>query len=198
MMSAFFSLSPHAAAPTFIDRTQKIWDWFSGSPLHIFEIILVAVIAQRLGSRAITRAMNRLASVDLNHGHAATANRQKERARTTGTVLTSTLNAVIWVIALGMVLGEFGLNLGPLIASAGVIGIAFGLGAQTIVRDVLAGLFMLIEDQYGVGDRIDVLEISGRVERVGLRITTVRDEAGTLWYLRNGEILKVGNRSQSG
>ncbi len=198
MMSAFFSLSPYAAAPTVIDRTQKIWDWFSGSPLHILEIILVAVIAQRLGSRAITRAMNRLASVDLSHGLAATAHRQKERARTTGTVLTSTLNAVIWVIALGMVLGEFGLNLGPLVASAGVIGIAFGLGAQTIVRDVLAGLFMLIEDQYGVGDRIDVLEISGKVEKVGLRITTVRDEAGTLWYLRNGEILKVGNRSQSG
>ena len=97
-----------------------------------------------------------------------------------------------------MILGEFGLNLGPLIASAGVIGVAFGLGAQTIVRDVLAGLFMLIEDQYGVGDRIDVLEVSGIVERVGLRITTVRDDAGTLWYLRNGEILKVGNRSQSG
>lgn len=197
-MSAFFSLSPHAAALTFADRTAKIWDWFSGSPMHILEIILVALIAQRLGSRAITRAMNRLASVDLSHRLGATANRQKERARTTGTVLTSTLNAVIWVIGLGMILGEFGLNLGPLIASAGVIGIAFGLGAQTIVRDVLAGLFMLIEDQYGVGDRIDVLEISGKVEKVGLRITTVRDEAGTLWYLRNGEILKVGNRSQSG
>ncbi|MDP1712966.1 MAG: mechanosensitive ion channel [Candidatus Nanopelagicaceae bacterium] len=198
MMSVFFSLSPHSAALTFTDRTQKIWDWFSGSPLHILEIIFVALIAQRLGSRAITRAMNRLASVDLSHRLAATANRQKERARTTGTVLRSTLNAVIWVIALGMILGEFGLNLGPLIASAGVIGIAFGLGAQTIVRDVLAGLFMLIEDQYGVGDRIDVLEITGVVERVGLRITTVRDEAGTLWYLRNGEILKVGNQSQSG
>lgn len=198
MMSAFFSVSSYSAALTFADRTQKIWDWFSGSPLHILEIILVALIAQRLGNRAITRAMNRLASVDLGHGLVATANRQKERARTTGTVLTSTLNAVIWVIAIGMILGEFGLNLGPLIASAGVIGIAFGLGAQTIIRDVLAGLFMLIEDQYGVGDRIDALDITGRVEKVGLRITTVRDEAGTLWYLRNGEILKVGNRSQSG
>jgi len=198
MMSAFFALSPHNAALNFSDRTRIAWDWFSGSPLHIFEIVLIAVTAQRLGSRAIVRAMNRLASVDLVHGPAATGNRQKERARTTGTVLTSTLNAVIWVIALGMILGEFGLNLGPLIASAGVIGVAFGLGAQTIVRDVLAGLFMLIEDQYGVGDRIDVLEITGRVEKVGLRITTVRDEAGTLWYLRNGEILKVGNRSQSG
>lgn len=195
-MSAQFSL--FSASVSFTDRTQKLWSWFGGPPLHILVIIVIAVIAQRLGSRAITRAMNRLASVDLVHGPGHLAARQKERAKTTGTVLTSTLNAVIWVIALGMILGEFGLNLGPLIASAGVIGVAFGLGAQTIVRDVLAGLFMLIEDQYGVGDRIDVLEISGVVEKVGLRITTVRDDSGTLWYLRNGEILKVGNRSQSG
>jgi len=97
-----------------------------------------------------------------------------------------------------MVLGEFGFNLGPIIASAGVIGVALGLGAQTLVRDILSGIFMLVEDQYGVGDNVDVLEVKGTVEKVGLRITTVRDENGTLWYLRNGEILKVGNLSQSG
>jgi small-conductance mechanosensitive channel len=97
-----------------------------------------------------------------------------------------------------MVLGEFGFNLGPIIASAGVIGVALGLGAQTLVRDILSGIFMLIEDQYGVGDKVDVLDVKGTVEKVGLRITTVRDETGTLWYLRNGEILKVGNLSQSG
>ena len=198
MMSAIFSPNIASSALNFTDQTQKLWGWFSGSPLHILEILIIALIAQRIGSRAITRAMNRLAAVDLTHGPAVTLNRQRARAATTGTVLRSTLNAVIWVIAIGMILGEFGLNLGPLIASAGVIGIAFGLGAQTIVRDVLAGFFMLIEDQYGVGDHIDVLDISGRVERVGLRITTVRDESGTLWYLRNGEILKIGNRSQSG
>jgi small-conductance mechanosensitive channel len=113
-------------------------------------------------------------------------------------VLSSTLNAIIWVLAIAMVLGEFGFNLGPIIASAGVIGVALGLGAQTLVRDILSGIFMLIEDQYGVGDKVDVLEVKGTVEKVGLRITTVRDENGTLWYLRNGEILKVGNLSQSG
>lgn len=183
---------------TFSNRTNRIWDWFSGSPLHIITIVVIALIAQRLGSRAITKSMNRLASIDLIPGPGNMAARQKERAKTTGTVLASTLNAVIWVITLGMILGEFGLNLGPLIASAGVIGVALGLGAQTIVRDVLSGLFMLVEDQYGVGDKVEVLDISGTVEKVGLRITTVRDSAGTLWYLRNGEILKVGNRSQSG
>jgi small-conductance mechanosensitive channel len=113
-------------------------------------------------------------------------------------VLSSTLNAIIWVLAIAMILGEFGFNLGPIIASAGVIGVALGLGAQTLVRDILSGIFMLIEDQYGVGDKVDVLDVKGTVEKVGLRITTVRDESGTLWYLRNGEILKVGNLSQSG
>jgi small-conductance mechanosensitive channel len=97
-----------------------------------------------------------------------------------------------------MALGEFGFNLGPLIASAGILGVALGLGAQTLVRDVLSGIFMLVEDQYGVGDKIDVLEVQGVVEKVGLRVTCVRDKKGTLWYLRNGEILKVGNQSQSG
>ena len=192
-----YSSQFHAAVTTgAATKSSKLWDWFSGAPLHIIVIFLIAIIAQRLGSRTITRAMNRLATVDLVHGQATGTARQKERAKTTGTLLTSTLTAVIWVMAIGMILGEFGLNLGPLLASAGVIGIAFGLGAQTLVRDILAGLFMLIEDQYGVGDRIDVLEISGIVEKVGLRITTVRDDAGTLWYLRNGEILKVGNRSK--
>jgi small-conductance mechanosensitive channel len=97
-----------------------------------------------------------------------------------------------------MILGEFGFNLGPIIASAGIIGVALGLGAQTLVRDILSGIFMLIEDQYGVGDKVDVLDVKGTVEKVGLRITTIRDANGTLWYLRNGEILKVGNLSQSG
>jgi small-conductance mechanosensitive channel len=142
--------------------------------------------------------MNRLASADLIPGPTNTVARQKERTRTTGMVLSSTLNAIIWVLAIAMVLGEFGFNLGPIIASAGVIGVALGLGAQTLVRDILSGIFMLIEDQYGVGDKVDVLDVKGSVEKVGLRITTVRDENGTLWYLRNGEILKVGNLSQSG
>jgi small-conductance mechanosensitive channel len=95
-----------------------------------------------------------------------------------------------------MILGEFGFSLGPVLASAGVIGVAIGLGAQTLVRDVLSGIFMLVEDQYGVGDDIRVQDIAGRVEKVGLRITQVRDADGVLWFLRNGEILLVGNKSK--
>jgi small-conductance mechanosensitive channel len=180
------------------ERFQQIWDWFSGSPLRILLVIAGALFTQYFGGRAIDRAMARLATADLIPGPTNTVARQKERARTTGTVLSSTLNAIIWVLAMAMVLGEFGFNLGPIIASAGVIGVALGLGAQTLVRDILSGIFMLIEDQYGVGDKVDVLEVKGTVEKVGLRITTIRDAQGTLWYLRNGEILKVGNLSQSG
>ena len=177
------------------EQTRNILEWLSGAPLRVFSVLVAAWIAQSIGHRAIVRAVNKLATADLKPGPGF-AKRQSERARTTGSVLTSILKAVIWIIALGMILGEFGFNLGPVIASAGVIGVAIGLGAQTLVRDILSGIFMLIEDQYGVGDRVDVLTISGVVERVGLRITTVRADNGTLWYIRNGEILTLGNASK--
>ena len=177
---------------------QNILDWVSGTPLRSLIILITAIFSQSFGTRAIQRAMNRLATADLVPGTRNIVARQKERARTIGGVLAATLKTVVWIVASGMILGEFGFNLGPLIASAGILGVALGLGAQTLVRDVLSGIFMLIEDQYGVGDSVDVLEVQGVVEKVGLRVTTVRDKSGTLWYLRNGEILKVGNQSQSG
>ena len=181
-----------------MNRLEQFWTWFNGAPLHIVLIVVVAIACQQLGRRTIDRIVDRIARADLIPGPKNLAHRQAERAKTLGTVLSSTLNGTIWLIAIFMLLGEFGLNLGPLIASAGVIGVALGLGAQTIVRDVLSGILMLIEDQYGVGDEVDVLEVKGKVERVGLRITSVRAADGTLWYLRNGEILKVGNKSQIG
>jgi small-conductance mechanosensitive channel len=177
------------------ERTQAIWEWFNGAPLRVLVIFLVAAISHLTGHRAIDRAIARLANADLKPGP-GTAKRQAERARTIGTVFSSTFNAAVWIIAFGMILGEFGFNLGPVIASAGVIGVALGLGAQTLVRDVLSGIFMLIEDQYGVGDDVKVQDVEGKVERVGLRITQVRDSNGILWYIRNGEILVVGNKSQ--
>ena len=177
------------------DQIQTALEWLSGAPLRIIAVLTGAVIAQWLGHRAISRAVSRLSTLDLRPGP-GTAHRQAERARTIGSVLTSILNAVVWIVATAMVLGEFGFNLGPVIASAGIVGVAVGLGAQTLVRDILSGIFMLIEDQYGVGDRVDILTINGVVERVGLRITTVRDDSGTLWYIRNGEILTLGNASK--
>ncbi|MBU3734832.1 MAG: mechanosensitive ion channel [Candidatus Planktophila sp.] len=180
------------------DTMREFLDWMAGTPLRVITILLAAIFIQSFGSRAIARAMARLAAADLVPGPRNIVARQKERATTLGGVLTATLKSATWIIGLAMALGEFGFDLGPLIASAGVVGVAIGLGAQTLVRDILSGIFMLIEDQYGVGDRVEVLDVEGVVERVGLRVTTVRDGQGTLWYLRNGEILKVGNQSQSG
>ena len=180
------------------DSVRNALDWISGTPLRVVVILVSAMITQAFGTRAIGRAMNQLATADLVPGPRNIVARQKERARTIGGVLSSTIKTIIWVVAAAMALGEFGFNLGPLIASAGILGVAIGLGAQTLVRDVLSGVFMLVEDQYGVGDEVDVLDVQGVVEKVGLRVTCVRDPRGTLWYLRNGEILKVGNQSQSG
>ena len=111
----------HVRAIQLNHGTQALWDWFKGGPMHISIILLVAIFTQFIGSRAIRRTISRLASADLIPGPRNLAFRQAERARTVGTVLTSTLNATIWLVALFMLLGEFGLNLGPIIASAGVI-----------------------------------------------------------------------------
>ena len=169
-------------------------DWFNGAPLRISTIVVIALLIRFVGARAITKAMDRL----ISRSDKGKANRVGERARTIGALLRSVLSGTAALIALATILDELGINLGPLLTSAGVVGVALGLGAQTFVRDLLAGLSMLLEDQYGVGDSVDVLEIQGVVEKVGLRVTCVRDKKGTLWYLRNGEILKVGNQSQSG
>jgi small conductance mechanosensitive channel len=122
--------------------------------------------------------------------------RRTQRAQALGSVLQSIASVTIFSVAAMMVLSEIGMNLAPLLASAGIAGVALGFGAQNLVKDFIAGLFMLLEDQYGVGDVIDIGEVSGTVEAVGLRITTIRDVRGVLWYIRNGEIVRVGNRSQ--
>jgi small-conductance mechanosensitive channel len=111
-------------------------------------------------------------------------------------VLRSASSFVVGAVAVAMILSEFGVALGPILASAGIVGLAIGFGAQNLVRDFLSGMFMLLEDQYGVGDIVDLGSANGTVEAVGLRITTVRDGNGTVWYVRNGEILRVGNKSQ--
>jgi small conductance mechanosensitive channel len=122
--------------------------------------------------------------------------RRRLRARTLASVLRSLTTAVIAVVVGLMMIQELGYSVGPLLASAGVVGVALAFGSQSLVRDVVSGMFMIVEDQYGVGDVIEVGETTGTVEAVGLRVTRLRADDGTVWYLRNGEILVVGNRSQ--
>jgi moderate conductance mechanosensitive channel len=124
------------------------------------------------------------------------AARRVQRAETMGSVLRSISGFVIGALVIVICLGILEVNVGPLLASAGVVGVALGFGAQTLVKDFLAGISMLVEDQYGVGDVVDLGEATGVVEQVGLRVTQVRSLNGTLWYVRNGEILRVGNMTQ--
>ena len=122
--------------------------------------------------------------------------RRVQRAKTIGSLLNSVASVLIVVITIMYVLKNLDVDIAPLLTSVGILGVAIGFGAQQLIRDFLAGIFITIEDQYGIGDIIETSEVVGRVESMGLRITRVRSDDGAIWYLRNGEILRVGNRSQ--
>jgi moderate conductance mechanosensitive channel len=180
-------------------------------PFRILMIAVIALILRYIVSRLIRRLTRsagngRAPSLlrplrermpeTLQEATGLRSERRRQRAEALGSVLGSVASLTIFAVAAMMILGELGVNLAPLIASAGIAGLALGFGAQNLVKDFIAGLFMLLEDQYGVGDVVDVGEANGTVEAVGLRITTIRDVRGVLWYIRNGEIVRVGNKSQ--
>ena len=176
--------------------------------LRILLIIVLAVVAHGVLLRLIKRStrsmkergVQRLARLR-GRGRPGDSGeldlqRASMRTETIGGVLRSVSGLTIALIAAMLVLGEFGVSLGPLIAGAGVAGVALGFGAQKLVQDVLSGLFMLIEDQYGINDVVDVGEAIGTIEGISLRTTRLRDIYGTLWHVPNGEIRRVGNMSQ--
>ena len=149
-------------------------------PAKIALILVVAYVVRRLLLRLLGRLINGKA----------------RRVETVAALFRSIVSVAVWTTAALMALAELGLNLGPLIAGAGIVGVAVGFGAQNLVRDFLSGIFMLVEDQYGVGDVIDAGPAVGTVESVGLRSTRLRDVNGTVWHLPNGHIERVGNRLQ--
>ncbi|WP_237687351.1 mechanosensitive ion channel family protein [Arthrobacter jiangjiafuii] len=122
--------------------------------------------------------------------------RRAQRADTIGALLRSAVSLSIWTVVIIMVLEAVGANVAPLLASVGIVGITLGFGARELIRDALAGFFITIEDQYGIGDIIEVGDTIGTVQSVGIRITRIVDARGVIWYIRNGELAKVGNRSQ--
>ncbi|MBO1751636.1 mechanosensitive ion channel family protein [Actinotalea sp. BY-33] len=202
-------------APAPVTWIQEFLDWFLGAPLQTLIAIAAAVVllavARWLVARAVRSIVEGGASVRSKAGNlltragagnlAAESNpllvaRRVQRAETMGSVLRSTAGLVVGIILLTALANIYGWELGPLVASAGVVGVALGFGAQTLVKDFLSGIFMLVEDQYGVGDVVDLGEASGVVEAIGLRVTQIRDLSGTLWYVRNGEVLRVGNMTQ--
>jgi len=164
------------------------------SPIRIAFVIGLAVVAAWL-SRRVIRRLGRRVGLGPQIGPLGGA-RRMQRVDTMTHVLCSITTVAIFVIALFVVLGEIGVDVAPLIAGAGVLGVALGFGAQSIVRDFLAGLFMVSEDQFGVGDVIDVGGVVGTVEGFTLRVTRLRDVEGAVWHVPNGEIKRVGNQSQ--
>lgn len=197
--------------------TETNRHWLIEVPIRISAYIVVALIVrfllQRMIDRATTGKAREVRSVDMevearrpplvrylrDRASAAggrAAERRQQRAQTIGSVLKSTVSILLLIWVVLAVLSTLGVNIAPFIASAGVVGLAIGFGAQNLVKDFVTGVFMLLEDQYGVGDTVDVGDVTGEVQSVGLRITTLRDIDGTLWYVRNGEISRVGNMSQ--
>lgn len=170
--------------------------WLIGKPLAIVTIVLVALVARRLAAKAIDRLVRRAATAP-TPDDPQTFNRRAQRAGSLGSLLKSCTTTLVLGIAFVMVLSELGADVAPILASAGVLGLAIGFGAQNLVKDFLSGAMMMVEDQYGVGDIVDLGGAIGEVENVGLRVTRVRAIDGTVWYVRNGEILRVGNLSQN-
>lgn len=144
----------------------------------------------------VMRRHARKAARALEESGLVNTDRQGQRLETLGSMLRSISSIIIWVVAALMIGDRIGINMGPVIASAGVGGVALAFGAQSLVKDFLSGLFMMFEDQYGVGDLIDTGEAIGTVEEVTLRVTRLRDATGVVWYVRNGEIVRIANRTQ--
>ena len=183
--------------------------WFIGIPLKIVIILIVAVVAEfvliwlinRAVKRAVARPLNlrmtrRATAIPTDLSEQALSARSTQRAEAIGSLLRSVVTIAIWVTAALTVLPLLGINIAPLVASAGIVGIALGFGAQSLVKDYIAGILLILEDQYGIGDEVEVGEVSGTVEFVSLRYTRLRDADDVIWYLRNGDIQTVGNKSQ--
>lgn len=188
-------------------------DWWSevllDKPLQIAGLLVLALVVRYLAHRLIDRMVARAAQAEppekllgsrraarvVLGGSGVYSERRALRAATLGSLLKSVVTVTIGVVVVVMILDILGYPIGPLVASAGILGVALGFGAQNLVKDFLNGIFMLLEDQYGVGDVIDMGPASGTVEGVGLRVTRMRAIDGTVWYVRNGEVVRVGNSS---
>lgn len=186
-------------AASFIEQNWATW---LSIGLRILLIVVIAAVIRSVVRKALTKLINRMNSgAEAVEGTAlggllVNAERRRQRSEAIGSVLRSVASFLILGTAALMVLAALKIDLAPLLASAGVAGVAIGFGARNLVTDFLSGVFMIMEDQYGVGDKIDAGVASGEVIEVGLRVTKLRGDNGEIWYVRNGEIKRIGNLSQ--
>ena len=185
------------------DTLAELADLLLAKPMAILLLILGGVAARWLLNRMIDRITRSAAAGTVPGARAAEAvtpllhERREQRAKSMGSLLKNIATIVIFTVVAFMVIATLGYNIAPLLASAGILGVALGFGAQSLVKDFISGIFMILEDQYGVGDVVDLGDATGTVEAVSMRVTRLRDVNGTVWYVRNGEILRVGNQSQN-
>lgn len=181
------------------------WSEAVAVAVRIFVLVVIGLVLNLIARRAIGRLTSSIHRATQEFDEKVPGRlmptggmvRAEARANTLSTVLRSTVSGVILATVVLLTLAQFDVNLAPLIAGAGVMSIAVGFGAQSLVRDVVTGMFVLLEDQYGVGDIVDLGGgATGTVERVTLRVTRLRDVAGTVWYVPNGSVTVVANRSQ--
>jgi moderate conductance mechanosensitive channel len=199
------------APPTADEPAASGWaDGIWGASLTVALIVAFATLLHVIVATVIGRAVKRWISSGRSRSDSLVDNpeetvelqamimsqRREQRARAVGQLARNSIALMIWGTAVLLILTELGVNIAPLLASAGVLGVALGFGAQTLVKDYLSGFFLIVEDQYGVGDLVDVGPVVGTVEEVTLRVTRIRDMTGVVWYVRNGEILRVANQSQ--
>ena len=161
-------------------------------PIRILLIVLGALVFARLGSATLRRFV---LALRLRAPMRVRSARMEQRARTIADAVAGIWRVIVGVVAALMILGEVGVNLAPLLAGAGIAGLAIAFGAQALIRDYLSGLFILLEDQYGVGDVVTIGTASGTVEDLDLRVTRLRSADGTVWFIPNGDIRQVGNQS---
>jgi small conductance mechanosensitive channel len=206
---SFAALSSPGSVPTFLrwgnDGKLEVTDQIITVPARIAGLVIAFFVIRWLLHKTIRRFARRprngaVAGVLAKSARGSQfveqtllSERRAQRAETIASLLCSAVTIMLTSVLVVMVLAELGFDVLPVVASASIIGVALGFGAQTLVKDFLAGVFMIFEDQYAVGDLVDMEKATGVVEAVGLRVTQLRGEDGTTWYVRNGEVLRVGN-----
>jgi small conductance mechanosensitive channel len=200
-------LAAGSGTPDFARDWPGWAQWLIDKPLQIAVIAVAAVVIVAIGHVIVNRATAKLAAAPsvkaatvgrIDQPPAHLQERREARARTARSVVNSIITFAVWIIAVMLILERLGVNVAVLVTSLGVVGVGLGLGAQTLIKDIIAGLFMIIEDQYGIGDRVDTDKATGTVEHVSLRVTTLRADDGTIWYVPNGQVTRIGNLTQGG
>lgn len=173
---------------------ETVMSWLISHGIKILVILVLALILSKIAKVFVLKVIR--TAVEKGNGIIGNGQIQKERAKTLSKVFSSTLKIIIWVIAILMLLPEFGINPTPLLAGAGLIGLAIGMGARSLVQDYLAGLFILLEDQYRVGEEVDISGKKGQVVDLNLRRTMIKDSEGIIHYIPNGQVKTASNLSR--